>query len=111
MDDESHSEELEAGGPAGTVTVNFFTNVVCATDWGGWSWFADGVTEGHAREHLRQRLEHLDPFFGGPDYGRFGGPSDDEELDPRIPEATRRRITAYLEGIDERWRRDAPGPS
>jgi len=53
MDEEAHSEELETGGPAGAVTVNFFTNVVCAAEWGGWDWFADGVDVDRACEHLR----------------------------------------------------------
>jgi len=69
MVEEPASEQLDIGGPVGTVRIQVFEMVTCAADWGGWHWFADGLDEDHARKHLRQRLESLDPFFGGPDYG------------------------------------------
>ena len=114
MDAEGKPEELEIGGPVGTVEVRFFEVVSCWVRWGGWDWQADGPDEEHARERLRQRLQALDPFLGGPDYGRHGQPAGGlESLDPAIPRRTRRKMAYYMEFIEkprvraavmERWR-------
>jgi hypothetical protein len=98
-------EELDIGEPVGTVRIGTFEMTTCWADWGGWHWYADGFDESHAREHLRQRLAQIDPFFGGPDYGRFGFPIEGAELSDAFPAATRRRIAGYLDALDERWAR------
>jgi len=112
------SEQLEIGGEVGAVTVYLHRVMRCSAEWGGWHWTADGLDEDHAREHLRQRLEQLDPFFGGAAYGRPGFPTDTESyrpmleavkhLDERIPQAMRDRLSGYVEALEERWRRDYP---
>jgi hypothetical protein len=102
MDAERKPEELGIGGPVGTVEVRFFEVVSCWVRWGGWKWQADGPDEEHARERLRQRLQALDPFFGGPDYGRYGQPADGpDSLDPAIRKRTRTKMAYYMDFIEK----------
>lgn len=84
MDAERKPEELGIGGPVGTVEVRFFEVVSCWVRWGGWKWQADGPDEEHARGRPRQRLQALDPFFGGPDH--VVGPSSRSLFPPPTPQ-------------------------
>jgi hypothetical protein len=80
--------------------------MACSADWGGWHWLASGLDEDHAREHLRQRLEHFDPFFGGTDHGLPGFPTDTGPYRPMIEVVNDVDERYYVEALEERERRD-----